>query len=142
MMMNLIKSNWYHTQHIIRTYLPTYRPPLSYYDLFQSRSHLLRSRRFNNQDEVEASAKEFFLSKDKNWYQHWIKELVESWFLTMQYLHWMLGCFCYNLKIKANYWNIAKLLTRLNKNPFLLCFVMSLKIIMKILMTAKNELTR
>ena len=39
--------------------------------------YYLHSLRFNNQKEVEASMKEFFASKDKNWYLHEIKELAE-----------------------------------------------------------------
>ena len=41
-------------------------------------AYFLCSRRFNNKEEVEASLKKFFTSKDKNWYQRGIKELVAS----------------------------------------------------------------
>ena len=37
------------------------------------------------QEEVEVSRKEFFYSKDKNWYEHRIKKLTESWFQMVQH---------------------------------------------------------
>ena len=41
--------------------------PLDYY-LFQSIIDFMHLWYFNNQKEMEASVKEFFTSKDKNWY--------------------------------------------------------------------------
>ena len=43
---------------------------------------------FNDQEEVEASMKEFF-SKDKNWYQHDTKELAERLHQTFKF--WMIS---------------------------------------------------
>ena len=51
---------------------------LSNPNLFQCKAHFLYSWCFNNQEKVKASVKEF--SKDKNWYQHGIKELTERWY--------------------------------------------------------------
>ena len=53
--------------------------------LFQFIAHFLHSRRFNNQEEVETSVKKFFALKEKNWYQHRIKELPVRWHLTVQH---------------------------------------------------------
>ena len=58
-------------------YLAYSLTPLNYY-LFQSLALFLHLQCFNNQKEVETSVKEFFISKDKNWYQHGIKELAEK----------------------------------------------------------------
>ena len=58
--------------------------PSDYY-LFWSIANLMRSRRFNNQEEIEASVKKFITSMNKNWYQRGIKELVERWFQTVEY---------------------------------------------------------
>ena len=66
---------------------------------------LLCFQPFNNQEKVEASVQKFFAFKDKNWYQHGIKQLAEKWLQTVQHddlLLWMLGCFCCNLQNKAN----------------------------------------
>ena len=43
-------------------------------------AHFLHLRHFNNQEEIEASMKEFFILKNKIWYQHGFKELAEKWF--------------------------------------------------------------
>ena len=63
---------------------------LDYY-LFQSMAHFLHPQSFNK--EVEASAREFFTSKDKNFYLHRIKELTERQLQTVQhkgfYLEWL-----------------------------------------------------
>ena len=53
-----------------------YLAPLDYY-LFQSIAYFLWLQYFNNKEEVEASVKEFLTSKNKNWYQHGIKELAD-----------------------------------------------------------------
>ena len=49
-------------------------------------ARFLSSQRLNNQEEVEASVKEFFTSKDKNWYLRGIKELSERWLQTVQHV--------------------------------------------------------
>ena len=60
---------------------PTYSldlAPTDYY-LFLSMVLFLSSCRFNDQEEVEASKKAFFTTKDNNWYQRGINEQAESW---------------------------------------------------------------
>ena len=54
--------------------------PATLYDItyFRSIVDFLCPWRFNNQEEVEVSVKEF-LAKNKNWYQCGIKELAERW---------------------------------------------------------------
>ena len=42
-------------------------------------THFMNLRHSNKQEEVEASVKEFFASKDKIWYQRGTKELIERW---------------------------------------------------------------
>ena len=56
---------------------PAYHPDedLSDYYLSWSMVHILCLWHFNNQEQVEASVKEFFVSKDKKWYQCGIKKL-------------------------------------------------------------------
>jgi len=49
----------------------------SNYHLFRSMAHFLRTRRFDNLEQVEAGSREFFNSKDKQWYRHGIKQLVD-----------------------------------------------------------------
>ena len=48
-------------------------------------AHFLFSQCFNNQEKVEASVKEFLVSKDKNRYQHGIEERVEKVLQMVQY---------------------------------------------------------
>ena len=53
---------------------------------------------------MEASVKEFFASKDKNWYQCRVQELAEKWFQMLQHdgLYFeFIGCFRFNLKNKV-----------------------------------------
>ena len=69
---DLGQSNWCHTIYNLEL------APLDYY-LFWSIAHFLCGWCFSNQDEVEASVKEFFALKDESWYQHWIKGLAERW---------------------------------------------------------------
>ena len=64
---------------------------LNYY-LFWSMAHFLYSQHFINQGKVEASVKEFFTSKDKNLYQHGIKEWVKMWLLMVQYNYLYFEC--------------------------------------------------
>ena len=42
--------------------------------------YFLHSWSINNQEKVEVSVKEFFASKDKNWYRCGIKELTQKCF--------------------------------------------------------------
>ena len=65
--------------------------PSDYY-LYSYIAQFLHSWHFTNQEEVEASVKEFFALKDKNWYQCGIKELAERWFQTVQHFEcaWLL----------------------------------------------------
>eukprot|EP00106_Octopus_bimaculoides_P023040 XP_014790482.1 PREDICTED: uncharacterized protein LOC106883858 [Octopus bimaculoides] len=53
--------------------------------LFRSMAYILRSRRFINQEGLEASEKEFFASKDKKWYHYGIKRMDGRWFKTVQH---------------------------------------------------------
>ena len=46
--------------------------------------HLVRSQQFDNEKEVEASVKEFLVSKAKKCLQYGIKELAESRLQMMQ----------------------------------------------------------
>ena len=52
--------------------------PLDYYWL-QSTANFLRLKRFNNQEEMEVSVKEFTASMYKNWYQRKLTEQLERW---------------------------------------------------------------
>ena len=52
-------------------------PASSDYYLFWCLAHFLHLWCFKNKHEVEASVKELFVSKDKNWYQYDIIELAE-----------------------------------------------------------------
>lgn len=64
---------------------PAYSPDLapSDYHLFRSMAHFLRGRRFNNLDDVEKGCQDFFSSKDKDWYQSGIQQLVDRWIKTI-----------------------------------------------------------
>jgi histone-lysine N-methyltransferase SETMAR len=54
---------------------PAYSPDLEPSDqhLFRSMAHFLRGCSFNNLDDVERRCREFFASKDKEWYKRGIK---------------------------------------------------------------------
>ena len=60
---------------------PAYSPDLapSDYHLFRSMAHFLRGRNFQNIQEVENACREFFGSKDKDWYRHGIEQLSSRW---------------------------------------------------------------
>lgn len=60
---------------------PAYSPDLapSDYHLFRSMAHFLRGRSFNNLGEVENGSREFFASKNKDWYCSGIKQLAHRW---------------------------------------------------------------
>ena len=75
-------------------------------------AQLQLSQHFNNEEEMEASMKEFFILMNKQWYLRRIKELAESWPQTLQ--HDGLSCeflaaSVVTLKLKQiSYRNIAK----------------------------------
>jgi histone-lysine N-methyltransferase SETMAR len=60
---------------------PPYSPDLapSDYHMFRSMAHFLRGRRFNNTDELEDGIREFFASKDREWYRRGIEQLADRW---------------------------------------------------------------
>lgn len=66
---------------------PAYSPDLapSDYYLFRSMAHFLRGRDFTNIREVETGIREFFASKEPEWYRHGILELSERWQKTIDY---------------------------------------------------------
>ena len=64
---------------------PAYSPDLapSDYHLFRSMAHFLRGRSFNNLGEVENGCREFFASKNKEWYRGGIVQLADRWLQTV-----------------------------------------------------------
>lgn len=52
--------------------------PSDYY-LFRAMAHFLRGRRFETEDDLENGCREFFASKNPEWYRHGIEELAERW---------------------------------------------------------------
>ena len=64
---------------------PAYSPDLapSDYHLFRSMAHFLRGRSFNNLDKVENGCREFFASKNKEWYRGGIVQLADRWLQTV-----------------------------------------------------------
>lgn len=60
---------------------PAYSPDLapSDYGLFRSMVHFFRGRRFETFDQVEAACREFFESKEPQWYRDQIQQLAERW---------------------------------------------------------------
>ena len=83
------RTTWNKLQKIERIGLmphPADSPDLAPADyfLFQSMARVLHSRRFNNQEKVETSEKEFLALKKRNGYQRRIKELAESCLQTLQ----------------------------------------------------------
>ena len=60
---------------------PSYSPDLapSDYGLFRSMVHFFRGRRFETFDQVEAVCREFFESKEPQWYRDQIRQLAERW---------------------------------------------------------------
>lgn len=64
---------------------PAYSPDLapSDYHLFRSMAHFLRGGSFNNSDDIENGCREFFASKDKEWYRRGIKQLADRWLQTI-----------------------------------------------------------
>jgi hypothetical protein len=60
---------------------PPYSPDLAPcdYHLFRSMAHFLRGRRFNNVAELENGIREFFASKDREFYQQGIEQLADCW---------------------------------------------------------------
>jgi [histone H3]-lysine36 N-dimethyltransferase SETMAR len=60
---------------------PAYSPDAapSDYGLFRSMQHFLKGRRFESEAEVEVNCKEFFESKQKNWYYDQIRMLADRW---------------------------------------------------------------
>ena len=60
---------------------PAYSPDLapSDYGLFRSMEHFLRGRRFESFAEVEAACREFFDSKEPEWYRDQIRQLADRW---------------------------------------------------------------
>jgi len=49
------------------------------YHLFRAMANILHGRRFDNLEQVEAGSREFFNSKDKEWYRSVIKQLIDGW---------------------------------------------------------------
>ena len=66
---------------------PAYSPDLtpSDYYLFRPMAYFLRGRDFTNIREVETGIREFFASKEPEWYRHGILELSERWQKTIDY---------------------------------------------------------
>ena len=66
---------------------PAYSPDLapSDFHLFRSMAHFLRGRNFNNIEEVEIGCREFFHSKDKEWYRSGIEQLADRWIRTIEH---------------------------------------------------------
>lgn len=66
---------------------PAFSPDLapSDYHLFRSMAHFLRGRQFENIEQVENGCREFFLSKDKAWYQSGIEQLAHRWITTVEH---------------------------------------------------------
>ncbi|CAD5233672.1 unnamed protein product [Bursaphelenchus xylophilus] len=60
---------------------PAYNPDLapSDFHLFRSMAHFLRGRSFNDLDDVENGCREFFASKNKEWYRSAIAQLADRW---------------------------------------------------------------
>ncbi|CAD5229880.1 unnamed protein product [Bursaphelenchus xylophilus] len=49
------------------------------YHLFRSMAHFLRGRSLNDLDDVENGCREFFASKNKEWYRSGIEQLADRW---------------------------------------------------------------
>lgn len=66
---------------------PAYSPDLapSDYYLFRAMAHFLKGRTFNDLEEVEIGCQEFFVSKDKEWYQHGMEQLADRWVKTIEF---------------------------------------------------------
>ena len=62
------------------------------YNSFQSMALFLHLQHFNNSKEVEASVKEFFTLKDKNWYQLGINKPAGRWLEIVQHDSLCLEC--------------------------------------------------
>ena len=60
---------------------PAYSPDLapSDYHICRSMAHFLVGRKFNNEEEIEMDCREFFASKDENWYYNGLKQLSRRW---------------------------------------------------------------
>jgi histone-lysine N-methyltransferase SETMAR len=66
---------------------PAYSPDLapSDYHLFRSMAHFLRGRTFKNVEEVETGVRDFFASKQPEWYRAGIENLAERWLQTIDH---------------------------------------------------------
>lgn len=66
---------------------PAYSPDLapSDYHLFRSMAHFFKGRRFNNELDVENGCREFFASKNPEWYKRGIELLAERWLKIIDY---------------------------------------------------------
>ena len=66
---------------------PPYSPDLapSDYYLFRSMAHFLKGRHFENFDEVENGCREFFESKNPEWYRSGIEQLAHRWLETVEH---------------------------------------------------------
>jgi histone-lysine N-methyltransferase SETMAR len=66
---------------------PAYSPDLapSDYHLFRSMAHFLRGRRFDSVAEVEEGCRQFFASKERDWYRRGIEQLAERWVRTIEH---------------------------------------------------------
>ncbi|CAF2346816.1 unnamed protein product [Rotaria sp. Silwood2] len=58
-------------------YSPGHAP--SDYGLFRSMEHFLQGRRLETFDQIEATCREFFKSKESHWYRDQIRQLAERW---------------------------------------------------------------
>ena len=56
----------------------------SNYHLFRLMAHFLRGRKFDNLEQVKARCREFFNSKDKEWYRRGIKQFTDRWLQTTE----------------------------------------------------------
>ena len=65
---------------------PAYNPDLatSDYHLLPSMVHFLRGRNFEILEAVEVGLTEFFASKTRDWYSHWIINVAERWLKTIE----------------------------------------------------------
>ena len=61
--------------------LPAYSPDLapSDYHIFRSMAPFLVCRKFNNEEDIKMGCREFFASKDENWYYNGLKQLSRRW---------------------------------------------------------------
>jgi histone-lysine N-methyltransferase SETMAR len=66
---------------------PAFTPDLepSDYCLFRSMAQFLHGKKFQSVADMEVAVKEFFASKDKEWFYQPFKELAEKWMKTIEH---------------------------------------------------------